>query len=126
MRQKIYTGVCERCGEVFHTDNGRKRFCTQRCWLLTWNQPGASHAINGAGHGSKAIGDKLRGTGKGRYVKEGGRHQHRKVAEEMLGRPLRFGEEVHHVDRDGHNNSPINIVVYKSHSEHMQQGHPHG
>jgi hypothetical protein len=58
------------------------------------------------------IGDALRGRGDGRsYRKRGGRHEHRAVAEAMLGRPLRPGEIVHHKDGDRLNNAPENLEV---------------
>lgn len=44
--------------------------------------------------------------------------EHRQVAEEQLGRPLRAGEVVHHIDLDKTNNSPSNLVVCESRSEH--------
>lgn len=65
-----------------------------------------------------------RGTGtKHRYVKEGGRHQHRVVAEKKLGRPLSHGEVVHHIDNNGHNNHPDNLLI-TTQSEHMKAYHP--
>lgn len=58
------------------------------------------------------IGNALRGRGEGRsYRKRGGRHEHRTVAEEMLGRPLAAGEIVHHKDGDRYNNAPSNLEV---------------
>jgi DNA-directed RNA polymerase specialized sigma24 family protein len=42
---------------------------------------------------------------------------HRVVAEEKIGRPLRRGEVVHHVDGDICNNAPENLEVL-NHSEH--------
>lgn len=66
-----------------------------------------------------------RGSGTGRYVKRNGRHEHRVVAEQMLGRPLRTDEVVHHKDGDGRNNSPDNLEVMtqnehaKLHSDEM-------
>lgn len=61
-----------------------------------------------------------RGRGTRGYVKRGARHEHRIVAEQTLGRPLRKGEVVHHKDEDKHNNSPDNLEVL-SQAEHMQR-----
>lgn len=54
------------------------------------------------------------------YPKLFGRHEHRRVAEEKLGRPLAKGEIVHHIDGDKHNNHPDNLQVMTQ-SEHMKE-----
>ena len=53
------------------------------------------------------------------YSKFYGRHTHRVVAEKMLGRMLRPGEVVHHIDGDKRNNRPENLMVFASQSEHV-------
>ena len=45
---------------------------------------------------------------------------HRIVAEQSIGRKLRPGEIVHHLDEDKSNNSPENLVVCSSASVHRQ------
>lgn len=54
------------------------------------------------------------------YSKLFGKHTHRVVAEQKLGRPLRPGEVVHHIDGDKQNNSPENLQIFKSQSEHAK------
>lgn len=45
------------------------------------------------------------------YKKYLGRHLHRVVAEKMLGRPLKDGEVVHHIDGNKFNNNPKNLLI---------------
>lgn len=45
------------------------------------------------------------------YRKVGQRHEHRRVAEQKLGRPLLLGEIVHHRDHNKRNNHPDNLEV---------------
>ena len=60
-------------------------------------------------------------TGEGTtYSKLFGRHEHRVAAERMLGRLLKPGEIVHHVDGDKRNNQEWNLLVLSSQSEHAQ------
>lgn len=46
--------------------------------------------------------------------------EHRVVAEEILGRPLKDGEVVHHIDRNRRNNDPSNIIVFESRAAHSR------
>ena len=66
-------------------------------------------------------GRQLRGTGEGKtYRKWLGHHEHRRIAEAMIGRPLRAGEVVHHLDGNKLNNAPSNLVVLSSQAEHCK------
>ena len=52
------------------------------------------------------------------YEKTYGRHTHRIVAEQMLGRALNPREVVHHIDGNKRNNKPENLIVFTSQEEH--------
>ncbi|GKX27862.1 hypothetical protein SH1V18_03420 [Vallitalea longa] len=59
------------------------------------------------------------GKGEGKsYKKYYGKHEHRVVAEKKIGRKLRDGEVVHHMDGNKLNNSPDNLKVFRSQVEH--------
>lgn len=45
-------------------------------------------------------------------------YEHQLIAEDMLGRELKDGEVVHHKDENRHNNSPDNLMVFKTKSDH--------
>ena len=73
------------------------------------------------GEYKKRQAEALRGKGSGKgYTKVNGRHKHRIVAEEKLGRPLKHGEIVHHKDGDKRNDSPENLEIMTQ-SEHIRE-----
>jgi len=58
-----------------------------------------------------------------RRFNDSGTYVHRWVEEKKLGRKLRTGEVVHHIDGNPLNNSPQNLKVYKSQKQHMKKEH---
>ena|SRR3990167_7674474 len=101
---------CIRCGESFHRHGGNvnAKYCSRKCACRDRNTKEHQVVAGKAGGGVKIL---LRGTGTRGYVKEYGRHQHRVVAEKVLGRKLKKGEIVHHIDENKHNNDPRNLAV---------------
>lgn len=47
-------------------------------------------------------------------------YEHVLVAEELLGRSLKSGECVHHLDMNRSNNDPSNIIVFKTSGDHSK------
>lgn len=112
---------CTRCGvELYRPPSQRKRgrpFCSRQCHMATLNEELNPTRM------TPEVKAKLReahlDTGVGKtYHKFHGRHEHRTVAEWILGRPLRSGEVVHHIDGDKRNNAPENLMVFSSQAEH--------
>lgn len=147
MSKQQYT--CDMCGKVFERHacymKGKKHsFCCREClWAFsskTKNPEGYANLkdfTNVGAHFSELnrklnptrmtpeTREKLRkvhlNTGEGRtYAKEYSQHAHRVVMERKLGRKLRPGEVVHHIDGDKRNNDPDNLMLFPSIAEHSR------
>lgn len=60
-------------------------------------------------------------TGQGKsYSKIYGRHEHRAIAKQILGRKLQGSEVVHHIDGNKRNNEIDNLIILPSQSEHAK------
>lgn len=105
--------TCEFCGAPFLARRAKNRFCGHSCAFkatrpLPWREYNAVVARQSIAERA----DRRRGTGAGKsYVKLNGRHEHRLVMEEQLGRPLSSDEIVHHVDENKRHNDPSNLQL---------------
>lgn len=120
--------TCSYCGRIIwacpcHIKNGEKKYCSLTC-------RGRARSINLRGPknplwrgGKRSMGNKYIGCyvptartfGPSKYVLE-----HRLIAEEMLGRPLRSEEVVHHINGNPEDNRRENLLVFPSQGKHME------
>lgn len=128
-RDKVQEGTCPTCGKTvvrLKVQSCAQMFCNMTCakvftsrrmtemnlelnperMVLPTREKLRNHRLN-------------KGTGKS-YTKTFGRHTHRIVAEEKLGRPLTPKEVVHHEDENKRNNDPDNLIVFSSQAAHAR------
>lgn len=118
-RNQIKT-VCERCGKPVcksPSDATERNFCSRKCHMETLNTELNPYRMTAEVRRKIRLSRLDSGKGGG-YSKLYGRHTHRVIAEKMLGRKLIKGEVVHHIDKNKRNNSPENLMVFKSQKEH--------
>lgn len=118
--RQVHVLVCPQCGGSFEVPpkefNRGRKFCSHSC-AIQFHQP--EHFITPSAR--KAGADKRRGTGTADwYIKRDGRHEHRTVAEQKIGRALLPGEVVHHRNENKKDNAPDNLDVLPSQAEHAR------
>lgn len=117
---------CEKCGRQFvrlKSDIKGRIFCSPQCARGFISQIGSEtmRRINPTNEHREKLRNAHLGKGEGKtYTKTYGRHTHRIVAEQMLGRPLKPGEVVHHIDGNKRNNNPENLMVFASQALHAK------
>lgn len=126
-------GLPVRCKDLCQLHYGhlkaerRKKPCACGCGELTSHTYKHGHHTRlfsneeQARRGRMNTGDKLRDPpGATSYRKTNQRHEHRVVAEQMLGRGLKPSEVVHHKNHDKRDNRPENLAVM-TRAEHINE-----
>lgn len=112
---------CTVCTKTFRPGirAPQARYCSPHCIWIATKGPAFNAKI--ARESAAKRGDAQRGRGEGKsYRKLNGKHEHRAIAEQKLGRALAPGEIVHHDDDTKTNNAPANLIVLPSQSEHAR------
>lgn len=119
------TRVCAHCGCGFHVPawkvaRGEGRYCSVACKNASLRGRPLRSPRRQMPDGTRrlAANGYIRLKQAGEWVLE-----HRAVAEQMIGRPLRDNEDVHHINGDRADNRPENLEVLSS-AEH-QHLHEH-
>lgn len=115
--------ACVQCSTVFtpRPKKWEQRCCSIECQRSMFRQAGNAPAPRA--RAAEKNGSRLRGTAAEHhhYVKRNGRHEHRVMMEQKLGRPLVRGEVVHHLDHDKSNNAPGNLALLSSQTDHVNE-----
>lgn len=109
--------ACPQCSKPLV--RRKQKYCGHKCAFAVIGH--MARAAASTPEARRRMADARRGGGRGvSYIKRGGRHEHRVIAEQKIGRPLRNGEVVHHLDGNKRNNSPDNLQVLPSRAEHSR------
>ena len=104
--------TCDGCGaEVLRHQSkvaGKQTFCSIAC---RWNAAAATpiRQVNAGGYIKIYVGPGAPGATKTGHIME-----HRKVMQDMIGRPLIGAENVHHINGVKHDNRPENLELWSS------------
>jgi hypothetical protein len=110
--------VCPDCGITFFAKTKDQKVCSVFCRSVKRNQDGENNPNWKGVHISTRGYAYIRQPGHHRALKSGYVKRADLVAEQMIGRPLRDDEVVHHKNHDRLDDSPHNLQVLTE-SEHM-------
>lgn len=130
MRASLPEEYCAGCGRLikYRPPSQRKRteraYCSNACHMRTMNAelnpmrmtPETREKLRNA---------KLNSGNALTYSKVFGKHEHRIVAAQILGRDLAPEEVVHHLDGNKRNNAPENLMIFASQGEHLNWHRQH-
>lgn len=116
--------ICDGCGKEIwqypsQVRRSKEHFCSQQCHMAKLNAE--MNPMRMTEEVKAKLSLSRRGSGEGKtYQKQKGRHVHRQVAEQMLGRKLKPREVVHHINRDKRDNRPENLMVFACQADHAK------
>ena len=114
--------ICETCGKTFITKKcyvkrGQMKYCSHNCRVIK----GSNNPNWKGGRRKHCAGYVQIYAPNHPYAnKAGAVLEHRLVIEKILGRYLKKGERVHHLNGKKHDNRPENLVLFGSESEHQK------
>lgn len=123
MKKQFTTKTCRICGVEFQPKRPTQALCSRQCSAANGSRVASDTVDQWAKRlpqtttaGYVRVWDALRR----KYV-----YEHRLVMERYIGRSLRRGEVVHHINENRSDNRVDNLVLCTSVSEHIRKFHPH-